>query len=79
MVDSDVKPAMGFIYVEIDRAKERIAHAFNNVERGYRPIWDVIDDRWDKQLHRPLHAAVPPVMSATGVPLRWSIQREEIV
>jgi len=22
----------------------------------YQPIWDVIDERWDKQLHRPLHA-----------------------
>ncbi|KAI9109119.1 hypothetical protein K1719_019742 [Acacia pycnantha] len=48
---------MGFIYEEIDRAKESIAQAFNNVERGYRPIWDVIDERWDKQLHRPLHLA----------------------
>ncbi|KAK4253734.1 hypothetical protein QN277_010373 [Acacia crassicarpa] len=57
VVDSDAKPTMGFIYEEIDRAKERIAHAFNNVERGYLPLWDVIDDRWDKQLHRPLHAA----------------------
>lgn len=24
---------------------------------SYQPVWDVIDARWDKQLHRPLHAA----------------------
>lgn len=23
----------------------------------YQPLWDIIDARWDKQLHRPLHAA----------------------
>jgi hypothetical protein len=21
------------------------------------PIWEIIDQRWDNQLHRPLHAA----------------------
>lgn len=24
---------------------------------SYKPLWDIIDERWDKQLHRPLHAA----------------------
>lgn len=24
---------------------------------SYNPIWKRIDDRWDRQLHRPLHAA----------------------
>lgn len=24
---------------------------------SYIPIWNIIDDRWDRQLHRPLHAA----------------------
>lgn len=24
---------------------------------SYNPIWKIIDDRWDRQLHRPLHAA----------------------
>ncbi|XLR19537.1 hypothetical protein S83_047449, partial [Arachis hypogaea] len=23
----------------------------------YKPLWDIIDARWDKQLFRPLHAA----------------------
>lgn len=33
LVDSDEKPAMGYIYEEMDRAKERIAHAFNGVQK----------------------------------------------
>jgi hypothetical protein len=24
---------------------------------SFKPMWDIIDDRWDKQMHRPLHAA----------------------
>ena len=24
---------------------------------SYLPLWNIIDERWDKQLHRPLHAA----------------------
>jgi hypothetical protein len=24
---------------------------------SYKPLWDIIDDRWDKQMHMPLHAA----------------------
>lgn len=33
LVDSDEKPAMGFIYEEMDRAKEKIQTAFNNVKK----------------------------------------------
>ncbi|CAH9125516.1 unnamed protein product [Cuscuta epithymum] len=57
LVDSDEKPAMGFIYEAMDRAKEKIQSAFNNVRKSYLPLWNVVDERWDKQLHRPLHAA----------------------
>ncbi|KAI5439695.1 hypothetical protein KIW84_025175 [Lathyrus oleraceus] len=46
MVDSDENPTMGFIYQEMDRAKEKIRSSFNGIAK-----------RWDKQLHRPLHAA----------------------
>lgn len=24
---------------------------------SYKPLWGIIDERWDKQLHRPLHVA----------------------
>ncbi|XP_014493054.1 uncharacterized protein LOC106755418 [Vigna radiata var. radiata] len=57
LVDSDVKPAMGFIYEEIDCAKEKIRFNFNNIKKSYEEVWRIIDVRWDNQLHRPLHAA----------------------
>ena len=56
LVDAD-EPAMGFLYEAMDRAKEEIASNLDNVQRKYKPIWDIIDRRWDLQLHKPLHAA----------------------
>ncbi|XP_058754740.1 uncharacterized protein LOC131627905 [Vicia villosa] len=57
MVDSDEKSTMGFIYEEMDRAKEKIRLSFNGIAKSYNPLWKIIDQRWDKQLHRSLHAA----------------------
>ncbi|XP_068463716.1 uncharacterized protein [Phaseolus vulgaris] len=57
LVDSDAKPAMGFIYEEMDRAKEKIKNNFNHIKKSYEEVWKIIDARWDNQLHRPLHAA----------------------
>ncbi|KAG6536033.1 hypothetical protein ZIOFF_001071 [Zingiber officinale] len=34
LVDSDEKPAMGFIYEEMDRAKEKIQAAFNGIKKS---------------------------------------------
>jgi hypothetical protein len=55
MVDGD-KPCTGFIYESMDRCKEAIASAFDNVEANYQEIWEVIDQR-RKMMHSPLHAA----------------------
>jgi len=55
MVDGD-KPCMGFVYEGMDRCKEAIASAFDNMEADYQEIWEVIDRRW-KMMHSPLHAA----------------------
>ncbi|KAF7832439.1 zf-BED domain-containing protein/DUF659 domain-containing protein/Dimer_Tnp_hAT domain-containing protein [Senna tora] len=57
LVDSDEKPAMGFIYEAMNCGRERIKQNFNNVKKSYEPIWNIIDERWEAQLHRPLHAA----------------------
>ncbi|KAH1242508.1 hypothetical protein GmHk_07G019820 [Glycine max] len=58
LVDNEKKkPAMGFIYEAMDRAKEAIQRAFNNNEGKYKDILAIIDKRWDCQLHHPLHAA----------------------
>ncbi|XP_057787070.1 uncharacterized protein LOC131004405 [Salvia miltiorrhiza] len=57
MVDGDKKPAMGYIYEAMDRAKETIAKSFGHKEERYKEAFEIIDKRWDCQLHRPLHAA----------------------
>ncbi|XP_074318448.1 uncharacterized protein LOC141655260 [Silene latifolia] len=56
MVDSDENPAMGFIYEAMSRAKNQIKENFNSVEKNYKPIWDIVDERWEAQMHKPLHA-----------------------
>ncbi|PKU60096.1 hypothetical protein MA16_Dca020494 [Dendrobium catenatum] len=57
MVDAEKKPAMGFIYNAMDEAKEMIASNLGGSEGSFREIWNIIDDRWELQLHRHLHAA----------------------
>ncbi|XP_028067063.1 uncharacterized protein LOC114269894 [Camellia sinensis] len=57
LVDGDAKLAMRFIYEAMDRAKEEIASNLNHMRGRYKRIWEIIDTRWDLQLHRPLHAA----------------------
>ncbi|XP_050387733.1 uncharacterized protein LOC126804020 [Argentina anserina] len=57
-VDSEVRPAMGYIYELIDAAKEKIAFGLKKNPRHYQPIWNKIDARWTPQLHQPLHAAI---------------------
>ncbi|GLJ43020.1 hypothetical protein SUGI_0892860 [Cryptomeria japonica] len=40
----------------MDRCKETIQRALNNVDAEYMEIWAVVDSRW-KMMHTPLHAA----------------------
>ena len=54
MVDGD-KPTMGFIYEAMDQAKEAIKEAYGGKRQKYMPLWRIIYERWNKQLHRPLH------------------------
>jgi hypothetical protein len=56
-VDSELRPAMGYIYELMDAAKEKIAFNLQRNLRHYQPIWNKIDARWTPQLHQPLHAA----------------------
>ena len=56
LVDNENKPAMGYIYEAMDRAKETIKRSFNENEEKYEKIFTIIDERWNCQLHRPLHA-----------------------
>eukprot|EP00253_Pinus_taeda_P032382 PITA_32382 len=60
LVDGD-KPAMGYLYEAMDRAKEGIsAYYADKGDEGLEKqqvIWRVIDQGWNNTLHRPIHAA----------------------
>ncbi|KAK6122098.1 hypothetical protein DH2020_044161 [Rehmannia glutinosa] len=56
IVSSERRPAMGFVYAGLYRAKEAIKKELVAKEE-YLVYWNIIDRRWE-QLHRhPLHAA----------------------
>ncbi|XP_042980257.1 uncharacterized protein LOC122310450 [Carya illinoinensis] len=57
LVDGDEKPAMGYLYNAMEKAKENIKARLKNKVSAFMPFIRVIDARWDKQLHSPLHAA----------------------
>ncbi|CAN1124783.1 hypothetical protein LINPERPRIM_LOCUS31286 [Linum perenne] len=57
LVDSEEYPSMPFLYFELLQAKEKFKLNFNNNERRYKPILDIIDKRWENQMQRPLHYA----------------------
>jgi hypothetical protein len=56
LVDGE-KLAMGYIYEAMDQAKEQIRATYKDRVTKYGPIWEIIDRRWNNQLHRPIHAA----------------------
>ncbi|KAH6830676.1 Agenet domain-containing protein [Perilla frutescens var. hirtella] len=58
IVDGEKTPTMGFIYGVMDEAKETIAKNCDGDLSIYKEIWDIIDEKWDNQLHRDLHVAV---------------------
>jgi hypothetical protein len=55
VVDGE-KMAMGYIYEAMDQAKEQIRAAYKDRVTKYGPISDIIDHRWNNQLHCPIHA-----------------------
>nr|XP_018686228.1 PREDICTED: uncharacterized protein LOC103993628 [Musa acuminata subsp. malaccensis] len=57
LIYNEKKPAMGYIYKAMDRAKETIQKSFGGNEEKYKHIFAIIDKRWECQLHHPLHAA----------------------
>ncbi|GLJ49701.1 hypothetical protein SUGI_1054800 [Cryptomeria japonica] len=40
----------------MDRCKEAIQRALNNVDAKYMEMWETVDSKW-KMMHAPLHAA----------------------
>ncbi|XP_023753043.1 uncharacterized protein LOC111901427 [Lactuca sativa] len=55
LANGDQKASMGFLYGELQQAKEDIKMAFNNVEINYRSIIEIIETRAKGRLDSPLH------------------------
>ncbi|RVW17887.1 hypothetical protein CK203_093585 [Vitis vinifera] len=60
LVDGEKKAPIGYIYEAMNRAKDAIVRSFNGNEEKYKEIFNIIDKRWEIQLHRPLHAEGDP-------------------
>ena len=57
LVDGEKKAPMEHIYEAMTKAKETIVKRFLRNEEKYKEIFEIIDRRWEFQLHQPLHAA----------------------
>ncbi|XP_039119289.1 uncharacterized protein LOC120255512 [Dioscorea cayenensis subsp. rotundata] len=57
IVDGDDRPAMGFIYEAINKAREEMRKRFQRRKKRVEPYLKIVDSRWDRQLHKNLHAA----------------------
>nr|KYP44764.1 hypothetical protein KK1_033742 [Cajanus cajan] len=53
---SEMRPAMGYVYAGMYRAKEAIKKALGKREE-YMVYWNIIHHRWERLWHHPLHSA----------------------
>lgn len=56
IASSDGRPAIGYIYAGMYRAKEAIKKALDKRE-DYMVYWNIIHQRWERLWYHPLHAA----------------------
>ncbi|XP_050259781.1 uncharacterized protein LOC126704828 [Quercus robur] len=57
IVDSDQRPAIGYVYEGMHRARLGIKKIFRMKKHLYKPYTSIIKNRWDKHLHKDFHAA----------------------
>ncbi|VVB01661.1 unnamed protein product [Arabis nemorensis] len=57
LADGEKIPSLGFMYGEILEAKKSIKEAFDNLERSYQPVFQIIDEKMKGRLDSPLHIA----------------------
>ncbi|XP_058779667.1 uncharacterized protein LOC131653516 [Vicia villosa] len=57
IVDSEDKPAMGYLYQAMYKAREEIEKRFRRNKLKVEPYLKILDNRWDAQLRKNLHAA----------------------
>ncbi|XP_044383749.1 uncharacterized protein [Triticum aestivum] len=56
LVGSNKRPAMGYVYAGLYKAKAAIKKELVK-KSDYMPYWNIIDQRWDRHMQRPLHSA----------------------
>ena len=56
IVDSDQRPAIGYVYEGMHRARLGIKKIFRMSKHLYKPYTSIIKNRWDKHLRKDLHA-----------------------
>ncbi|XP_031392355.1 uncharacterized protein LOC116204424 [Punica granatum] len=57
IVDSDERPAMGYLLEAMYKAREEMLKRFNRRKKKLEPYINILDARWDRQLHKNLHTA----------------------
>ncbi|XLR53780.1 hypothetical protein S83_004452, partial [Arachis hypogaea] len=57
IVDSEDRPAMGYLYQAIYKAREEMVRRFQKRKKVVDPYLKILDTRWDAQLKKNLHAA----------------------
>ncbi|XP_022883882.1 uncharacterized protein LOC111400724 [Olea europaea var. sylvestris] len=57
IVDSDEKPSMGYLYEAIHVAKSEMERRFQRRKNRIAPYLQIIQNRWNSQLRKNLHAA----------------------
>ncbi|KAK7386773.1 hypothetical protein VNO78_27109 [Psophocarpus tetragonolobus] len=57
VVDSKDKPAMGFLYQAIYKAREEMMRRFKRNKKRLEPYLNILDKHWDSQLHKNINAA----------------------
>jgi hypothetical protein len=57
LVDGDVKPSMGFLYVELTKAKRKIKQCYDNMEAWYKDVMAIVDKKMKGRLDSPLYLA----------------------
>lgn len=57
LVDGDERPAMGNLFAAIHNVREDMIKRFGRNRNIVKSFIDIIDSRWDRQLHKNLHYA----------------------
>ncbi|KAK8916557.1 hypothetical protein KSP39_PZI022500 [Platanthera zijinensis] len=57
LVDGDERPAMPEVYVAMEEAKQKIKEHFDNKERLYKKIIEIVEKRWTNQMEQQLYRA----------------------